>query len=259
MSTGRLSATYTISTGDQQFQVGAPLKRELLSGWSLTTIATPEGLSVQLEKHVQSEADLTHADACAERITRYLTLEYSENAGNAFEVTRTAFAFAPDDPAQAGTLQPEAIRIGFDISASLTTYISAPDLMDALTKFDLQTAAGPALFSADVEAAREMFHVAMSTPHPVVRFLVLYTAIALFTVWRAGHASQRAIDQLLTQHDPTTRICNGPRGSETEFTRARNALIHAEDREKDSAAAIKEIERLTPAFKRAVGRILRKG
>jgi hypothetical protein len=147
----------------------------------------------------------------------------------------------------------------------LTTALTDEQIASALSEFDQWAAAPPPVFGADLGTAREMYFVAMQTEHHVARFLILYSAVLLFGVFKGRSESQATVEAILRAEDPLVPCVRVPptakskRKSETVYTAARNGLVHVEGRGKNPAAASTEIARLTPAFQRLVARILSKG
>lgn len=112
--------------------------------------------------------------------------------------------------------------------------------------------------SADLYTAQEMFIAGLEAHNSVVRFVVLYSALALAVVFRSGSgSSQKRVDDLLLKvNGSLPQMRNHRNVLETLYTKLRNDLIHAEGRGKNPAAAIAAIERELSSFQRDVGLVM---
>lgn len=137
------------------------------------------------------------------------------------------------------------------LQATLIGILTQKELSDALADF------GKAAGNPDLAAALEMFHAATQVEHPVARFLVLYSTLAVVARHKCGSGSQVDVDAVLLDEDPSVPMVPGRRGEETIYTAVRNRFIHAEDRGRDPEGASAEIARLTPSFQGLVARVIR--
>jgi hypothetical protein len=136
-------------------------------------------------------------------------------------------------------------------------------LQDALSDFSLRLAAPPPAFAADVVIARQMYFAALKVENSASRFLIIYTALAVFSTFKLGTrgGTQDRIDQILTAEDPRLPVTTPPgrTRAETEYTKARNDLLHADERGRTPASALAALEGLTSRLQSLAGRILLKG
>lgn len=143
------------------------------------------------------------------------------------------------------------------------SHATPPGRRDALSDFSLRLAAPPPAFAADVVVARQMYFAALKVENRASRFLIMYSASAVFSTFTPGTrgGTQDRIDQILTAEDPALAMTTPPSRTraETEFTKARNDLLHAEERGRTPASALATLEGLTPRLQSLAGRILLKG
>jgi hypothetical protein len=263
---GTFKATYELPMLAVEF-TRTPVAQALTSMVDalVTLEAADTGLKVALEfrTHEPKRATAT-ADALAAQFARFLTLYFADRLETAMVAKRTEAIFEPDD-STARYLIAEPCNISISgCPVTLITGMSITRAADALSEFDLRRMAPPPAFAADVETAREMFFVGMTIQNPVIRFLTLYSSLALLALFKWGKGGQQNIDRLLLDENPHIPVTLPPSSTarskpETTYTAARNTLIHAEERRNNPAAAISDIERLTPEFRSLVARILKKG
>ena len=263
---GTLTASYELPTPALEFR-GTPLLHPLTSvaDARATLERSASGLTLTVEMRTANrEGAAAVANALAAEFAKFLTLHLADHIGAAVVAKRTGVNFVPDDPT-ANVLLVEHVSIAFEgPRATLITGLSIDSAAAALTEFDLRRSAPTPAFAADLAIAREMFFVGMTIENLVIRFLTLYSSLALLATFKGGNGDQAAVDRLLTAEDPSIRTDPPPPSSgktrhETPYTAARNTLIHAESRGKNPAAAIAEVERITPEFRSLVARILKKG
>jgi len=113
--------------------------------------------------------------------------------------------------------------------------------------------------SAPLYTAVGMCTVALQSANKVVRFLVLYSALSLVTLFRWHDGKQQNVDALLRWVEPTLPLLTSPRGgTETLYTKLRNDFIHAEERSRDVANAMTSIEAHVRPFQGIVTQVLRR-
>ena len=265
MAAGTFTASYKLPTGTVRLSGTDPVVHTLRDPWCLkaTLENSPTGLTLSLELNADdSETATGLADRCAVQLARFLTLRWADHIDSAIVPERTGRRFvSPDGSDRTLIVEPAVITVQGHAPA-LQMSLPRDQVFDALTAFELHESAPPPVFAADLEAAREMYFAGMQASHPIVRFLILYSAVALLGIFKSRSGSQQMVDQLLLSEDPTIPLLPPPlprTRRETTYTSARNVLIHAEERGKDPSSASAEVERLTPSFQSIVARILVKG
>ncbi len=105
----------------------------------------------------------------------------------------------------------------------------------------------------------------MQAEDKVVQFIILYSALALYALFKSAKRNKREsiqdkIDAILRRQDPSLSRSSTPSphtlGLETIYTRIRNEFVHAEERKKDKYAAMREIEQNITAFEGLVAKII---
>lgn len=239
------------------------------SSLSLRVAAAGDRANVVLRYERVTEAHGSlKARTYVEELVRRLTLKYADilHAAVTYKLLNESFDLPQtSERNRVIRVQPARLRIGVTgPQALIVSRLLPTDLNTALQEFErLRVAPAPA-FANELVIAREMFYVGMQTDNIIVRFLILYSALTLFSIFKGKDGGQKDVDALLMDDDRSLTPVNATiqRGgktvnvSETEYTQARNAFVHAEGRSRDPQAAILQIERLKDAFQRAVGRIL---
>ena len=62
-------------------------------------------------------------------------------------------------------------------------------LQDALSDFSRRLMAPPRVFAADVMVARQMYFAALKVKNRASRFLIIYTALAVFSTFNLGRSA----------------------------------------------------------------------
>lgn len=136
-------------------------------------------------------------------------------------------------------------------------------LQDAMSSFGMRLAAPLPAFAADVAVARQMYFSALSVENRASRFFIIYSALAVFSSFKLGTKgrTQSRIDQILLAEEPTLLMASSPgrTRAETEFTKARNEFLHAEESGRTPDSALATLETLTARLQSLAGRILLKG
>ena len=98
--------------------------------------------------------------------------------------------------------------------------------------------------SAQLYTAIAMYTAGLESQNRVVRFLVLYGALALAALFKWHDGKQQNVDKLLLERNSQLTISPSPKTGkdETLYTKLRNDLVHAEERGCDPARAIAAIE-----------------
>jgi hypothetical protein len=106
--------------------------------------------------------------------------------------------------------------------------------------------------------AVEMFLTALQIDNQTVRFLIIYSSLALAAISRSSLGKQRDIDSLLLSANPVLPQTRHPTRahSETVYTKVRNDFIHAEERGSDPEGAIVEMRREVMNLQRDAARVL---
>jgi len=100
-----------------------------------------------------------------------------------------------------------------------------------------------------------MYAAGLESQNQVVRFVVLYSALALAALFKWHDGRQQNVDRLILDRNPGIPKSASPRNKnaqETLYTKLRNDLIHAEERGCDPAWAIAAIARHISEFQRDV-------
>ena len=248
---------------------GGPFAAHIPSftSWDIIAKPSPKGLTVEV---VVGASDMPAAsklaETCAHRFADFLTLEFAEHVNERITPERTGQEFNSDNGGSVPLLSGEIVMVGSTVTAMLTTNISEEKFSAVVKKFEDHTAlAPPPIIAAELFVAREMYFAALNTSHPIARFVILYSTMAVYSTFKLGtsmKSSQERIDAVLTSEDTTLSYYPHPNRQnkkETIFTAARNDFIHAEERGRNPSAAMTAIESLTPRFRVLVAQILRKG
>lgn len=109
--------------------------------------------------------------------------------------------------------------------------------------------------STQLDTAIAMYAFGLESQNKIVRFLVLYSALALI-----ADGKQENIDELIRQANPTITLLPSPRKNcvETVYTKLRNELIHSEDRGREPEKAIGGIKEYIGSFQQVVSLIFSK-
>jgi hypothetical protein len=155
---------------------------------------------------------------------------------------------------------PVAIAFGSAPVAKTSTKLAESELQKLAADIELRLMALEVPTSADLYSAIEMFAIGLETENKIVRYLVLYSALALAALFKSrNNGSQARIDMLIIAIQPSILRSPLPKDAtrtETLYTKLRNDLIHAEDRGSDPAKAIAAIERHIKDFQTVVARVL---
>ena len=112
--------------------------------------------------------------------------------------------------------------------------------------------------SAQLYSAKRMFSIGMQTDDEVVRFLILYSAVALAALFKWHSGKHENVDRLL--QDATPSLGTAPTGRngkrETVYRKIRNDFIHAEERSVDPSGPMQEIHQRLREFQRDVAAVL---
>jgi hypothetical protein len=203
------------------------------------------------------------ADSYAAQFAEHLTLWFCDRVKKAVVAKRTDRHFQGTDPNTLHAFPGEVMFVGHAMKVRITESPKVKTLQDALSDFGLRLTAPPPVFAADLVVARQMYFAALKVKNLASRFLIIYSALAVFGTFKLGTrgGTQDRIDQILTAEDPTLPMTTPPTRprAETQFTKARNDLLHAEERGRTPASALATLEGLTPRLQSLAGRILLKG
>jgi len=103
-----------------------------------------------------------------------------------------------------------------------------------------------------------MYAVGLESQNKAVRFLVLYSALALAALFKWHDGKQQNVDKLLRETNSQLTVSPAPKTGkdETLYTKLRNDLVHAEERGSDPAGAIAAIEAHIDQFQNDVSMAL---
>jgi hypothetical protein len=158
----------------------------------------------------------------------------------------------------AGMSCQESVNADACIAASVTQNICKP-AMDAVASETAQRLQQPPLSGSLPESdAVEMFLTALQIDNQTVRFLIIYSSLALAAISRVARGKQEDIDSLLLSANPVLPETRHPKRNycETVYTKVRNDFIHAEDRGSDPERAIVEMRREVMNLQRDAARVL---
>ncbi len=263
---GKLTATYELATRDIHPIDAGPFTMQI--GGSRPATATLKrsrrGLTLTIEIETDDPNGASEvADSYAARLAEHLTLWFCDFVKKALVPKRTERQFQGTDANTLHAFPGEVVFVGRAMKVLITAIPKVKNVQDALADFSLRLAAPPPVFAADLVVARQMYIAALEVENLASRFLIVYSALAVFSSFKLGTRgrTQERIDQILTTEDPTLTITRPPgrTRAETEFTKARNDLLHAEDRGRSPGSALSTLEGLTPRLQSLAGRILRKG
>ena len=147
--------------------------------------------------------------------------------------------------------------------------LSQREIDDLANDVALRVIAEEVPTAGQLYTAIDMYAAGLESQNNVVRFLVLYSALALAALFKegSGGGGQENIDALIQKRNRVTvyprPVKPRRRGTkraaksvtETLYTKLRNDLIHAEERGCDPKAAIAAIEKHIGDFQDAVSRV----
>lgn len=207
--------------------------------------------------------------AISAALVRYLTLEWAAVLDGAVECRLTHSDFTvlyEDNSVPVGSVD----LVGLAPTVVKEAVLKPEQVTEALRDFEVKTIAPPPVFAADLVTAREMFLAGLQAPDPVVRFLIIYSALSVFASFRWGFGEQHDVDALIRIADPTVaelprqrktrrprKAPANPTTTETIYTNVRNTFVHAADRGKDPVSAADAIRKLVRDFQTVAARALR--
>jgi hypothetical protein len=263
---GKLTVTYELPTRDMHVIDPGPFTTQI-NGPRLATATlkpSPRGftLIIEIETDDPTSASDT-ADSYAAQLAEHLTLWFCDRVKKAVVAKRTDRQFKGTDPNTFYAFPGKVEFVGHAMKVRITAIPKVKSLQDALSDFGLRLAAPPPVFAADVVVARQMYFAALKVENRASRFLIIYTALAVFSTFKLGTrgGTQDRIDHILRAEDPTLPMTTPPgrTRAETEFTKARNDFLHAKERGRTPGLALATLEGLTPRLQSLAGRILLKG
>jgi hypothetical protein len=263
---GKLSVTYELPTRDIHVIDSGPFTTQIKGPRPARATLKPSrrGFTLIIEIETDdptSSSDI--ADSYAVQLAEHLTLWFCDRVKRSVVAKRTDRQFQGTDPNTLHAFPAEVLFVGHAMRVRITAIPKVKTLQDALSDFGLRLVAPPPVFAADVVVARQMYFAALNVENRASRFLIIYTALAVFSTFKLGTrgGTQDRIDQILMAEDPTLPMTTPPgrTRAETEFTKARNDLLHAEERGRTPASALAILEGLTPRLQSLAGRILLKG
>lgn len=263
---GRLSVTYELPTRDIHAIDPGPFTTQIKGPRPATATLTPSrrGFTLIIEIETDDPTSASDiADSYAAQLAEHLTLWFCDRVKRSVAAKRTDRQFRGTDSSTLHAFPGEVVFVGHAMKVRITAIPKVTTLQDALSDFGLRLAAPPPVFAADVVVAKQMYFAGLKVENRASRFLIIYTALAVFSTFKVGTrgGTQDRIDRILTAEDPTLALTTPPgrTRAETEFTKARNDLLHAEERGRTPAPALAILEGLTPRLQSLAGRILLKG
>jgi hypothetical protein len=263
---GKLSATYELPTRDIHVIEPGPFTTQLKGPQPATATlkCSRRGFRLIIEIETDDPTSASDmADSYAAQLAEHLTLWFCDRVKRAVVARRTDRQFQGTDANTLHAFPGEVVLVGHAMRVRITAIAKVKTLQDALSDFGLRLAAPPPVFATDIVIARQMYFAALKAENRASRFLIIYTALAVFSTFKLGTrgGTQDRIDRILTSEDPTLPMATPPgrTRAETEFTKARNEFLHAEERGRIPATALAIVEGLTPRLQSLAGRILRKG
>jgi hypothetical protein len=199
----------------------------------------------------------------AEEFWSLLVAEFAYHIKFSSEIRPGSSTFAPSSPSNPPTLRVKvAEELSIKVGSDVTLFSPSCSEITALAvqvDWRLKVPEGPT--SADLYIARKMFHVGLQSVDKVARFLTLYSATSLASLFYSGKCSQNAVDGLLKLANPSLPFSpspSGPRKGEPEslYAKLRNDFVHAEERGKDPVTARNAIEANLAKFQQDVAILL---
>jgi len=122
----------------------------------------------------------------------------------------------------------------------------------------LRTITPQPVTSAQLYTAIDMYTVGIQASNSATRFLILYSALALASLFKVHSGNQSSVDKLMLVVRPSIPQSPSPKRkgeNETVYTMLRNNLIHAEERGCDPEKAVAEIEKHVKDFQELVSHV----
>jgi hypothetical protein len=269
MSTGKLDATFKLVLRGLTLNASA-LSQSADRSAQVVLSSEPQGfrLAVSVEG-LTKEGATARAQRIADGVYEALLLAFAKSLDESTAPRLEASIFTPaDGSANHHTLHATSAHVsleGAEVAVSLG--VSPERLTPLIDRVLLDIQAGQPVVSAMLYSSRRMFRIAMETDDSVASFLIYYSALSLFALFKLGRNQgrrQQAVDALLIAENPlierrSITRANGKVVVETLHTMARNNFIHAEDRGADPEAAVQAIESQLGDLKSLVAGILNKG
>jgi hypothetical protein len=211
-------------------------------------------IDVTVEKTEKAEAESV-ARRFADELFHRILLRHGDKIDRAW-APREGHKNFKGDAGHLSVAFPMAVAVGAEPEPTVVL-----DLEDVAKEVEMRVVASQLPTSAQLYTAIDMYLIGLEAENKVVRYLVLYSAMALASIFRSHRGNQQSIDALLLGEEPSIPCSPSPRSpqlTETLYTRLRNELIHAEERGSDPAAAIANIEKHTRGFQSIVARVLAK-
>lgn len=199
-----------------------------------------------------TEADgAARAERIATNVLEVLTVDHGDVVIHAGPLQLSGRVFGPGAILGAARLAASAVVATYADRARVEA------ILQAALNYNRSPAAG---------SVRLMYRLALESPQPVIRYLAVYSVLMLLAEVTGqakdpNHVVQSDVDAILLAEDrgiPTSPDPRRPSRSETQFTRARNDFIHAEDRGRDPRQAAREMGALVYRFTNLAGRIVAK-
>ncbi|MFT3840755.1 MAG: hypothetical protein QM723_27440 [Myxococcaceae bacterium] len=222
-------------------------------GCSLTVTPHSSGFTLHVELSAEG---LTRAagEERAKRACDRFHLSFLKKFAGSIQYSRRPVACSPQfTPEAAGAPLQAAVHGRATVTGLLGALAQPNDLARLLVDAASSSIASTPAFAGALISAREMFATALESRDPVVRFLILYSAVSLARIFKFGgkRLPQAEIDAWMLTFDPAIPQVLRPQDLqpkppnpptyETRPTALRNAFVHAEERGADPERAAKEM------------------
>jgi hypothetical protein len=221
---------------------------------------SPAQLSVSV---VGTDESTTHAVSArfVRKLYLKLLLRFARNIEHAAHPRRIRSSFSSEEAESSGSTATVSASLSGHtvVSASATVVISRAELDTLINDLETSMRTPEPVTSAELYTAIDMYATSLESRNKVVRFLVLYSALALAALFKWHTGNQEKVDELLLAVNSTLPVLPSqryPKRNETLYTKLRNDLIHAEERGRDPAHAMAAIETRIVEFQHDVAQVL---
>jgi len=243
--------------------IGLPRRADLRASSGIGAVLVP-GDPPQLSVDIDGMDEATaraEASRVAYKLYERLLLRFGVNVDYSVppHIVRATFVPEAAQPSPPTTSVSATFTGNATITAAATAVISEGNLDALVHEVEVRLVTPESPTSAELYAAIDMHVVGLEARTKVVRFLVLYSALALAALFRYHDGRQERVDELLLAQNTALPVQPSPRNAqwdETLYTKLRNDLIHAEERGRDPASAMRAIEASVQEFQRDVALVL---
>jgi hypothetical protein len=213
---------------------------------------SPMQLTVRVTDVTELEAD-QRASQFAQMLYFRFLLRFGSRITKSERPTLSGKTVIMDDSISATAVAVKLPTLTVAILGAVTSPLSQGALDELAGDIQLRFAVPELPTSAPLYAAIGMFAAGMEAQNSVVRFLILYSALTLASLFRWNRGGQTYVDRLLLERNPAIPTSASPKNvnmQETLYTKLRNDLVRAEERGWDPAVAIGAIEKNVSKFQR---------